>query len=81
MPRIGSVNIEEETICWCGLTSRFHHISSANRRDGKITVWYKCSDKHRTFMDVNYKAIKQKSPKKKKEKKNAKTKEAEMPTQ
>jgi len=80
MPKIGSIDVDGETICWCGFKSLFHHISSANRKDGKITVWYKCSDGHRTFIDVNYKAIKQK-PSKKKEKKNAKTKETEVPTQ
>lgn len=73
---------EKEIDCWCGFKANYHHTSSANRKDGKITVWYKCSDKHMTPIDVNYKSsVKETPKKKKKEKRDGKTKEAEMPTQ
>jgi len=76
-----TIKNEEEIDCWCGYKAIYHHTSTANRKDGKITVWYKCSDKHMTPLDVNYRSVTKEPIKKKKEKKDGKAKKTEVPTQ
>jgi len=79
--KINGSNIEEEIDCWCGFKSKYHHFSRFSRKDGKLTIWYKCNDSHRTPVDINYKStVKEKPIKVKKEKKYGKTKETEVPT-
>jgi hypothetical protein len=78
---VNSLNIDDEIDCWCGFKALFHHSSRSCREDGKITVWYKCSNNHKTSVDINYKStVKEPVKKKKKEKKDGKTKKTEVPT-
>ena len=58
------VDIEPEIDCWCGFKSIFHHTSRFSRRDGKITIWYKCRNSHMSSVDVPYKAGFVEKPKK-----------------
>jgi hypothetical protein len=76
------IKIESEIDCWCGFKAHFHHTSGIQRKDGKLTVWYKCRSSHATSIDVNYKStIPKESIKKKKEKKkDGKEKETKVST-
>ena len=49
------IDIDDNIQCWCGFKSSFHHSSTSRRKDGKITMWYKCRNNHITPIDVNYK--------------------------
>jgi len=63
------LDIPSEVICWCGDVAPYHHVSGGLRRDGKITVWYKCPKGHKYNVDMNYKSIPKPMETKKKEKK------------
>ena len=66
----GGVNFPSEIICYCGETAEYHHTTDGRRRDGKITIWYKCPNDHRCSLDVVYKSsIKPIENRKQKEKK------------
>ena len=76
------IDIDDNIQCWCGFKSSFHHSSTSRRKDGKITMWYKCRNNHITPIDVNYKnPIQIVKKKTKKEKKNGIKSKKEMPTQ
>jgi hypothetical protein len=75
------VSIESEIDCWCGFKAQFHHTSGSQRKDGKLTAWYKCRSSHATPIDVNYKSsVKEEVKKKKEKKKNGKEKKTKVPT-
>ena len=77
------VKIESEIECWCGFSASLHHTSGTIRKDGKISVWYKCRNNHMTALDLNYNSSNIKEPKKnekKVKKKDGKKKSSEVPT-
>jgi len=45
--------VKDEVRCWCGGIGYFHHIAHTSRKDGKITVIYKCLSGHRIFEEIN----------------------------
>ena len=73
------MDIPITAICWCGEIAPYHHVSGCGRKDGKITVWYKCQNSHGYNVDMNYKSISKPMETKTKVKKEKKVKKDEVP--
>lgn len=73
---ISGYEVDDTIRCWCGLESPFHHLSSGIRKDNKRTVWYKCPDRHRMYVEITGKGyVESKEDKTKKKEKNKDAKE------